>query len=72
MTKILAIAEARQGVLRKISLEIVTTARALVDDWGGGEVHVLLIGSPGVAGMVEPLAKHGADRIHLVADRRRA
>lgn len=68
MTKILAIAEARQGALRKISLEVVTAARTLADGWGGGEVHALLIGSPIVADMAEPLARHGADRIHVTAD----
>jgi electron transfer flavoprotein alpha subunit len=63
MPNILVIAETRGGGLRKVALEAVTAARALADGAGGGEVHALVFGPPGTTGKVEPLAKHGADRV---------
>ncbi|HEX2723276.1 MAG TPA: electron transfer flavoprotein subunit alpha/FixB family protein [Gemmatimonadaceae bacterium] len=60
MANILAFAEARNGELRKVALECVTAARKLADATGG-EVHALLVGSPGIAGKAEQLAQHGAD-----------
>ena len=73
MPNILAVAETRGGELRKVALEAVTAARALADAAGGGEVHALVFGPPGMAGKVEPLAQHGADRVvvceHAAYDR---
>ena len=63
MPNILAVAEQRDGALRKVSNEVVTAARQVADAVGG-EVHVLLIGGPGVEGAAE-LARFGADRIRV-------
>ncbi len=63
MPNILVVAETRGGELRKVALEAVTAARALADSAGGGEVHALAFGPPGMAGKVEALAKHGADKV---------
>jgi electron transfer flavoprotein alpha subunit len=63
MPNILAVAETRGGELRKVALEIVTAARALADASGGGEVHALVFGPPGMTGKVAPLAQHGADKV---------
>ena len=61
MPNILVFAESRGTDLRKVALEAVTAARALADSVGGGEVHALLAGPPGIAGKAEQLGKHGAD-----------
>jgi electron transfer flavoprotein alpha subunit len=60
MANILAFAESRNGELRKVALEAVTTARKLADATGG-EVHALLVGAPGVVSKAEQLGKYGAD-----------
>jgi electron transfer flavoprotein alpha subunit len=63
----LAVAENRQGLLRKVALEAVTSARRVADELGGGEVHVLLIGGPGIAGAAaEQLGRYGADLVIAV------
>jgi len=49
MANVLVFAEARGGELRKIALEAVTAARQLADATGGGDVHALLVGAPGIA-----------------------
>ncbi len=61
MPNILVVAESRAGALRKVALEAATAARALVDANGGGEVHALLVGAPGIAQQAPRLAEHGAD-----------
>ena len=63
MPNVLAVAETRGGELRKVALEAVTTARALADASGGGEVHALVFGPPGIAAKAEPLAQYGADKV---------
>ena len=60
MANILAFAESRNGELRKVALEAVTGARRLADATGG-EVHALIVGSAGIGGKAEQLAKYGAD-----------
>jgi electron transfer flavoprotein alpha subunit len=60
MANIFAYAEARNGELRKVALETITAGRQLADSTGG-EVHVLLVGSPGISAKAEQLAQHGAD-----------
>jgi electron transfer flavoprotein alpha subunit len=60
MANIFAFAEARNGEVRKVALETVTAARKLADGTGG-EVHVLLVGTEGIAAKSEQLAAHGAD-----------
>jgi electron transfer flavoprotein alpha subunit len=57
---VLVVAETRGADLRKVALEVVTGARKLADA-GGGEVHALLAGPPGIAAKAQQLAQHGAD-----------
>src|SRR3954471_4393968 len=66
MGNILVFAETRGNALRKVALEAVTAARALADASGGGEVHALVAGTPGVASVVESLGQHGADVVVTV------
>ena len=65
MATVFAFAETRGGELRKIAHEAVTAARQLADATGGGEVHVLLVGSDGIAGKAEQLGGEGADVVHV-------
>ena len=64
---ILVFAESRGTELRRVALESLTAARALADALGGGEVHALLVGPPGVGAKVAQLGQHGADLV-LVAE----
>jgi electron transfer flavoprotein alpha subunit len=66
MPPILAFAESRDGELRKVALETITAARQAADSSGGGEVHALLIGAPGIAARADTLGRHGADLVVLV------
>ena len=66
MANVLAFAETRGGELRKVAFEAVTAARKLADATGGGEVHVLLAGEPGIGGKAEQLGKYGADVVYVV------
>jgi electron transfer flavoprotein alpha subunit len=66
MANVLVFAETRNGELRKVAFEAVTAARALADASGGGEVHALLAGAPGVAAKAEQLGKFGADVVYVV------
>src|SRR4051812_42129239 len=66
MANVLVFAETRGSALRKIALEAVTAARALADATGGGEVHALVAGAPGVAASAEQLGKYGADVVIVV------
>jgi len=65
MANVLAFAETRGGELRKVAFEAVTAARKLADATGGGEVHVLLAGEPGIAGKAEQVGKYGADVVYV-------
>ena len=65
MATVFAFAEARGGDLRKVALEAVTAARTLADETGGGDVHALLVGAPGIGGKAAPLGAHGADVVHV-------
>ena len=65
MANILGFAETRGAELRKVALEAVTAARKLADASGGGEVHVLLAGEPGIGGTAEQLGKFGADVVYV-------
>jgi electron transfer flavoprotein alpha subunit len=73
MAPILAFAESRGGELRKVALETVTAARQAADSSGGGEVHAVLIGVPGIGEQAEALGRHGADVVccveHAALDR---
>jgi electron transfer flavoprotein alpha subunit len=66
MANVLVFAETRNGELRKVALEAVTAGRKLADTSGGGEVHALLAGAPGIASKVEQLGKYGADVVIVV------
>ena len=61
MANVFAFAESRGGALRQVAFEAVTAARALADATGGGEVHALLAGAPGIAALASELGKYGAD-----------
>ena len=61
MANVLVFAESRGADLRKVALETVTAARALADKSGGGEVHALLAGPPGIAAKAAQLGQYGAD-----------
>ncbi|HXE58128.1 MAG TPA: electron transfer flavoprotein subunit alpha/FixB family protein [Gemmatimonadales bacterium] len=66
MADVFAFAETRAGELRKVAREVVTAARQAADATGGGEVHALLVGAPGIGAHAEPLGRHGADRVVVV------
>lgn len=66
MATILAFAESRGGELRKVAYEAVTAARNAADASGGGEVHALLIGGPGIAAHAATLGRYGADVVTTV------
>ncbi|HEX6630064.1 MAG TPA: electron transfer flavoprotein subunit alpha/FixB family protein [Gemmatimonadaceae bacterium] len=68
MANVFAFAETRGGALRKVALEAVTTARQLADASGGGEVHAMLVGAPGVEAHAAALGQHGADVVLVVSD----
>jgi electron transfer flavoprotein alpha subunit len=66
MANVFAFAESRGGALRRVALEAVSAARALADASGGGEVHALLAGAPGIASLATELGKFGADVVIVV------
>ena len=66
MANIFAFVESRGAELRKVGLEAVTAARMLADKSGGGEVHALLLGPPGIAAKAAQLGKYGADVVIAV------
>jgi electron transfer flavoprotein alpha subunit len=66
MANVFAFAESRGGALRRVALEAVSAARALADASGGGEVHALLAGAPGIASLATELGKFGADIVIVV------
>jgi len=66
MAVMFAFAETRGGELRKVAFEAVTAARHAADASGGGEVHALVLGAPGIASKAEALGRYGADVIVVV------
>jgi len=66
MANVFAFAESRGGALRRVALEAVSAARALADASGGGEVHALFAGAPGIASLAPELGKYGADVVLVV------
>ena len=66
MANIFAFVETRGTDVRKVGLEAVTAARMLADKSGGGEVHALLMGPPGIAARAPQLGQHGADVVIAV------
>ncbi len=67
MATILTFTEARDGKLRRASLEALSEARRLADALGGASVTTVLIGSP-VEPLTGELAGYGADVIYLFDD----
>ena len=63
---ILIFAEQRDGILPKITLELVSEGRRFADK-SGSEVGAVLIGA-GVEGLADTLAAYGADKVYLVDD----
>jgi electron transfer flavoprotein alpha subunit len=68
MATTFAFAESRDGALRKVAFEAVTAARQAADASGGGEVHAMVIGAPGIAAKAEELGRYGADLVTAVED----
>ncbi len=68
MAATFAFAESRDGALRKVAFEAVTAARQAADATGGGEVHALVLGAPGIAARAEELGRYGADLVVVVED----
>ncbi len=66
MANVFAFVESRGGEVRKVGLEATTAARMLADASGGGEVHAMLVGPPGVAARAPQVAQHGADVVLVV------
>src|SRR4030081_935434 len=66
MANIFAFVESRGAEVRKVGLEAVTAARAFADKSGGGEVHALVIGPPGIGAKAAQLGKYGADVVIVV------
>jgi electron transfer flavoprotein alpha subunit len=66
MPPILGFAESRGGDLRKVAFETVTAARQAADSSGAGEVHAMVIGTPGIAARAEALGRYGADVVVAV------
>jgi electron transfer flavoprotein alpha subunit len=66
MANVFAFVETRGGEIRKVGLEAVTAARLLADKLGGGEVHALVMGPPGVAAKAPQIGEHGADAVIVV------
>ena len=66
MANVFAFVETRGGEIRKVGLEAVTAARMLADKLGGGEVHALVMGPPGVAAKAPQIGEHGADVVIVV------
>ncbi|MGH7537874.1 MAG: electron transfer flavoprotein subunit alpha/FixB family protein [Gemmatimonadales bacterium] len=61
MSSVLAVLEQRDGVLRKVSHEVVTGARRLADALGG-EVHAVVLAAGSVSGS-EAAGRFGADKV---------
>ncbi|NOT08659.1 MAG: electron transfer flavoprotein subunit alpha/FixB family protein [Gemmatimonadales bacterium] len=66
MADTFAFVEARGGAIRKVAFEAITAARRVADASGGGEVHALAIGAPGLRAEMEQLGRFGADRVTVV------
>lgn len=62
MARILAVAETRDGSLRKVSDEVVSAARSVAESIGG-EVDALVFGPAGVSTHAGALGKFGAARV---------
>jgi electron transfer flavoprotein alpha subunit len=66
MANVFAFVETRGTDVRKVGLEAVTAARILAEKSGGGEVHALLLGPPGIAAKAAQVGQYGADAVIVV------
>jgi electron transfer flavoprotein alpha subunit len=66
MANFLVFAETRGAELRKVAGEAVSVARRLADATGGGEVHAIIAGPPGVGQKAEVLGRMGADVVLMI------
>ena len=66
MATTFAFVETRSGELRKVGFEAVSAARQAADSSGGGEVHALVLGAPGIAAHAGELGRYGADVVTVV------
>ena len=66
MANTFAFVESRGGELRRVGLEAVTAARQLADATGGGDVHALVAGAPGIAARADAV---GASQV--IVERRK-
>src|SRR5882762_5802753 len=66
MANVFAFVETRGPDVRKVGLEAVTAARTLADRSGGGEVHALLLGPPGISAKAAQIGQYGADVVIVV------
>jgi electron transfer flavoprotein alpha subunit len=66
MANVFAFVETRGTDVRKVGLEAVTAARMLADKSGGGEVHALVLGPPGIAAKAAQIGQYGADVVIVV------
>jgi electron transfer flavoprotein alpha subunit len=66
MANVFAFVETRGTDVRKVGLEAVTAARMLADKSGGGEVHALVLGPPGIAAKAGQIGQYGADVVIVV------
>jgi electron transfer flavoprotein alpha subunit len=66
MANVFAFVETRGTDVRKVGLEAVTAARMLAEKSGGGEVHALIIGPPGIAAKAAQVGQYGADAVVVV------
>ncbi len=64
MGDILAFVEQRDGAVRGVAHEVISTAARLAADLGG-EVHALAVGGPGLAGGAGDLGRFGAARVRV-------
>jgi len=65
MANVMVVLEQRDGVLKRVSYEVLAAGRTLADGLGG-EVHALLIGGAGVS--AEAAGEYGADVVTVVTD----
>lgn len=66
MANVFAFVETRGTDVRKVGLEAVTAARMLAEKSGGGEVHALILGPPGIAAKAAQVGQYGADAVVVV------
>jgi electron transfer flavoprotein alpha subunit len=64
LSKVLAIAEQRDGALRKISYEVVTAARGIAETLGAS-AEAAVLGGAGTSSLAADLAKYGAATVHV-------